>query len=86
MYLKKLRLLHCPNLHHNFTCFKLKGTSFSTSIMAKSTSHKQKGAHLPTWTGGATKWNCTANSSFAVAADVDGDEEEFDDGWDAIPK
>jgi hypothetical protein len=22
----------------------------------------------------------------AVLADVDGDEEEFDDGWDAIPK
>ena len=38
--------------------------------MAKSASHKQKGTHLPTQTGGATKRNHTANSSSILSCSV----------------
>jgi len=68
--LRPVTELHCPNLRRNFTCLKLKDTSFSTSIMAKSASHKRKGTHLPTQTGGATKRNRTADSSSILSGSV----------------
>ena len=38
--------------------------------MAKSASNKPKGTHLTTQMGGATKWNCTANSSSIPSGSV----------------